>query len=125
MSLAPAEQRALDTIADALRQSDWRLARMLTRFTVPFSPAGLVILIRRLPRTRWLRRLIVSAVAVTAAVLLTVAVVRSPATPICSAPGNIRSAAAAGQASNCSLLVPGGHAAGPAGTGTPGDRGAP
>ena len=128
MSLVPAEQRALDTIADALRHSDRRLARMLTRFEVPLSRGGLVIRIRRLPRTRPLRRLIVTAVAVTAAVLLVVAVIRSPATPICSAPGSLRSAAAAVQASNCSLLMHAGRVAVPAepGTaGTPGHQHAP
>jgi len=101
---------------------------MLTRFEVPLSRGGLVIRIRRLLRTRRLRRLIVTAVAVTAAVLLVVAVIRSPATPICSAPGSIRSAAAAVQASNCSLLPHEGRAVGPAepGTaGTPGHQRAP
>ena len=125
MSLAPAEQRALDKIADALRYSDRRLARMLTRFEVPLARGGLVIVIRR---SRWLRRLIVSAVAVTAAVLLVVAIVRSPATPICSPHSSIRSLAAAVQASDCSLLTHGGHAAGTAGPGTaraPGVQGAP
>ncbi len=128
MSLAPAEQRALDKIADTLRRSDRRLARMLTRFKVPLARGGLMILIRRLPRTRLLRRLIVSAVAVTAAVLLIVAVVRSPATPMCSPHASIRSIAAAVRASECSLLMHQGHAPGPAATGTagaPGDQGAP
>ena len=121
MSLAPAEQRALDKIADALRHSDRRLARMLTRFKVPLARGGLVILIRR---PRRLRRLIVLAAAVTAAALLIVAILRSPAMPVCSAHRGIRSFAAAVQASNCSRLRHERHAIGTAGTGTAGTPGA-
>ena len=123
MSLAPAEQRALDTIADVLRHSDRRLARMLTRFAVPFFRGGLVILIRRLARTPRFGRLVASAVAVAVAALLVVAVLRSPATPLCATPGSLRSAAAAVQASKCPLLMHHDHAAGTAGPGTPGAPG--
>jgi Protein of unknown function (DUF3040) len=125
MSLAPAEQRALDKIEDALRRSDQRLAHMMTRFRLPLSRGGLVIFLCRLRR---LRRLIVSAVAVAAAVFLVVVVIRSPAPPRCSAPRTSGSVAAAAAARNCPLFMREGRAVSTMGTGTagaPGDRAGP
>jgi hypothetical protein len=112
MSLTPAERRALEKIEDGLRRSDRRLARMLTRFKVPHSRGGLVILVRR-PRRH--RRPIAAAVAVTALALLVVAILHSPTTPLtCSPPSGTGSAAAAAQASNCPLALHQGHAPSPA-----------
>lgn len=125
MSLAPAEQRALDKIEDALRRSDQRLAHMMTRFRLPLSRGGLVIFLCRLRR---LRRLIVSAVTVAAAVFLVVVVIRSPVPPRCSAPRTGGSVAAAAAARNCSLLMREGRAVGPAQPGSAGvlgDQGRP
>jgi DUF3040 family protein len=125
MSLAPAERRALNTIEDALCRSDPRLARMLARFKLPLSRGGLVIFLRR-PRP--LRQLIVSAVAVTAAVLVVVGIVRSPAPPRCSAPESSVLIAAAAAARHCSLLMHEGRAISTTGTGTagaPGDQPGP
>jgi hypothetical protein len=111
MSLAPAERRALDTIEDALRREDRRLARMLTRFALPLTRGGLAIFVRRPGR---LRRLIMSAVAVTAAALFVVATLNSKITPpICAAP-TTASAAAAMQSSVCPPALPKALAASPA-----------
>ncbi|MDQ2812119.1 MAG: DUF3040 domain-containing protein [Actinomycetota bacterium] len=126
MSLAPAERRALNEIEDSLRRSDRRLARMLTRFMVPLSRGGLLILVRR-PRRR--RRLIVSAVGVTAALLLVVAILRAPVTPqACSVPSRAGSAAAATLVRNCPLTLHEGPAASTAqhrAAGSSGDQGGP
>jgi len=115
MSLAPAERRALDTIEDALRRTDRRLARMLTRFRLPLARGGLVIILRR---PRRLRRLIVSAVAVAAVAWFVVAVIRCPATTLCSAPARTEPAAAAALAGDCLMLVHEGLDDGTAGAGT-------
>jgi hypothetical protein len=125
MSLAPAERRALNKIEDALCRSDRRLARMLARFKLPLSRGGLVIFLRRPGQ---LTRLIVSAVAVTAAVLVVVGIVRSPAPPRCSAPRSSVPIAAAAAARNCSLLRHEGRAISTTQTGTagaPGDQPGP
>jgi hypothetical protein len=98
MSLAPAERRVLDTIEDALRREDRRLARMLTRFAVPLTRGGLAVFFRRPGRPR---RLIMSAAVVTAAALFVVATLNSKVTPPnCAAP-TTASAAAALQSSAC------------------------
>lgn len=102
-------------IEDALRRSDRRLARMLTRFKVPLLRGGLVIAIRE-PRRR--RRVVMAAIAVIAVALLVVAVWNSPATPLtCSAPSRPGPAATTAQASICPLAMHRGHLAGTAVTG--------
>ena len=120
MSLAPAEQRALDKIEDALRRSDRRLARMLARFKLPLSRGGLVIFLRKPGQ---LTQLIVSAVAVTAAVLVVAGIVRSPTPPRCSAPKSSVPVAAAAAARHCSLLMHEGRAISTPETGTAGASG--
>jgi Protein of unknown function (DUF3040) len=116
MSLAPAERRALDKIEDGLRRSDWRLARMLTRFSVPLSRGGLIILAYRFRRRR---RLIGWAVAATVMALIVVVLVHSPTTPLmCPAPSGSGSAATASQAGACELTMYRGHEASTAENGT-------
>jgi hypothetical protein len=71
---------------------------MLTRFKLPLSRGGLVLLVRKLRRRR---RLIVAAVVVTVA-LLVVAILNSPRTLLtCSTPGGTGSAATVTRVSYC------------------------
>jgi hypothetical protein len=112
MSLAPGERRALATIEDSLSRSDPQLARMLTRFTMPASRAGVAVVARRL---RQLRPRIISAVIVIVAFLLVLAVLRSPATPLRRA---ARTGTAATQVSNCPPPWPAGYPGSTAGDST-------
>jgi hypothetical protein len=95
---------------------------MLTRFTMPASWGGVVVLARRLRR---LRPWIMSAVAVIVAFLFILAVLHSPVTPLrCAA----RYGAAATQVSNCPPPGQEGYAGSTAGDSTAepaGDQGAP
>jgi hypothetical protein len=62
MSLAPAEQRALDRIEFALYGSDRRLAHTLSRFKLPLAHGGLTMMVRK---PRRLKQVIVAAIVVT------------------------------------------------------------
>jgi peptidoglycan/LPS O-acetylase OafA/YrhL len=102
MSLAPAERRALDGIEGSLRRSDPRLARILTRFSLPLFRGGLAILARRLRRPRLA---IVSALAVAAVAVLVVAALHTPEPPVpCAAAATSGLLGPGAQASACLSL---------------------
>ncbi|MFY9927112.1 MAG: DUF3040 domain-containing protein [Streptosporangiaceae bacterium] len=108
MSLAPAERRALDGIEDSLRRSDPRLARMLTRFSLPLSRGGLVILARSI---RQRRLLVVSVLTVATLAVVVVAALHRPAPPVpCAAAGTVGLVAPGTQASACLSPQPKSHA---------------
>jgi hypothetical protein len=99
MSLAPAERRALDGIEDSLRRSDPRLARMLTRFSLPLSRGGLAIQARRI---RQRKLLIVSVLAVATLAVVVLTALHRPAPPVpCAAAGAAGLVAPGTQASAC------------------------
>jgi hypothetical protein len=96
----------------SLDRSDPRLARMLTRFTMPASPGGVMVVARRFTR---LRSRIITAVAVLVAFLFVLAVLRSPATPLrCAAP----SGTATTQSGRCPPPWPAGYGGSTAGNRT-------
>jgi hypothetical protein len=110
MSLAPAEQRALDRIEFALYGSDRRLAHTLSRFKLPLAHGGLTMMVRQ-PRPR--NRVIAAVILVMALGLLVAAVWNGSATsPTCAS--STGPALTATKASDCQLSLHRGHEAGTA-----------
>jgi len=103
MSLAPAERRVLDKIEDSLRHSDPRLARMLTRFSLPVFRGGLAVVAHRL----WQRRLlVVIALSLVTIAVIVAAALHSPDPPVpCGTTSSTGFGVPSAQAGSC----PAGH----------------
>jgi hypothetical protein len=109
LSLPAAQERALDSIAEALRSSEPRLASMFAIFTrltqnetrprweqlLPANPAWLLwltTLMRRLPggqtkrgRRRWLQMVVLTQVAIAVGLVLALTGISPHGSPACSA----------------------------------------